>query len=528
MGESFTLGGDPGSIRASATMWRTFSTDASTASSDVRSLDTTEFQGDEADAYRDKVSDDLPPRLDTTSEAWQVVSAALKTYAGKLEDLQARMATLKARAGDQSDKVTSAQSTLSSARAADKSHTQSRQDAAAQLKPGESLPTDTYHGQTSGAQTSLSTAKQALQDTIDAAATVRSEHTQALDACCTEIDRAKEMRFADPPGFWGKLSESVGDWIQDHADVLKTISSVLKTISGIAGMLALIPCLAPIMGPIALVTGGAALGIDVAVKLATGDGSWLQIGVDALSMVPGARAAKAAFGASVAVTGYNISQGNASWADMAMVVGMGALGSSKVTERISNSKLVQKVDYGLVYGAGAVRNRMSYEIGAFKNGMANAWEPSASAAMPGAMTMNVGVPRPSGAGFRAGRADYVHHIDVQNYPETAAHVRDAQNGTIWQGSSAEAGPRKDRVLTIDRPGASDNRKAWQQQYKDTVPAKSGFDRDEYPPAMFAEGGRDASVKYISPSDNRGAGSTMGWDLRSAGLPNGAHVRIVAR
>jgi hypothetical protein len=528
MGESFTLGGDPASIRSSATVWGTFGTDASTASADVTSLDTSEFQGDEADTYRDKVNDDLPPRLNTTSQAWQVVSAALNAYAGTLEDLQSRMSTLKARAADQSDKVGSAQSALTSARSADSAHTRSRQAAAEKLEPGETLPADTYHGQTSGASSSLSSAQQALQGTIDAAATVRSEHTQALDACCNEIDRAKKMRFADPPGFWGKLGQSVGDWIKDRADVLKAISSVLKTISGIAGMLALIPCLAPIMGPIALVAGGVALGIDVAVKLATGEGSWLQIGVDALSMIPGARAAKVAFGASVAVTGYNISQGDATWADMAMVVGMGALGSSKVTERISNSKLVQRVDYGLQYGAGAVRNRMSYEVGAFRNGMSNAWQPSTVAAMPNGMTMNTGLPQFSGAAFRTGRADYVHTIDVQRYPETAAHVHDAQNGTIWQGSSAEAGPAKPDVLTINRPGADSNRAAWQQQYKDTVPTQSGFDRDEYPPAMFAEGGRDASVKYISPSDNRGAGSTMGWELRSAGLPNGASVRIVAQ
>ncbi len=261
-----------------------------------------------------------------------------------------------------------------------------------------------------------------------------------VDACCHEIDRAKKMRFADPPGFWGKLAQSVGDWIKDHADVLKTISSVLKTISGIAGMLALIPCLAPIMGPIALITGGVALGIDVAVKLATGEGSWLQIGVDALSMIPGARAAKVAFGASVAVTGYNISQGDATWADMAMVVGMGALGSSKVTERISNSKLIQKVDYGLQYGAGAVKNRMSYEMGAFKNGMAHAWVPSASADMPERHDDEHGA-----AAVQRGRRSApagpttCTPIDVQRYPETAAHVRDAQNGTIWQGRAADAG-----------------------------------------------------------------------------------------
>ena len=36
------------------------------------------------------------------------------------------------------------------------------------------------------------------------------------------------------------------------------------------------------------------------------------------------------------------------------------------------------------------------------------------------------------------------------------------------------------------------------------PPRSGYDRDEYPPAMSEEGGYGASVRYIDPADNRGA------------------------
>jgi hypothetical protein len=93
------------------------------------------------------------------------------------------------------------------------------------------------------------------------------------------------LRFEKPPGFWGRLKNSVVDWVKDHADVLKKISGVLKIISAIAGVLSFIPVLAPIMGPIALVTGGAALLIDVGLKLATGEGSWLSIGIDAATML---------------------------------------------------------------------------------------------------------------------------------------------------------------------------------------------------------------------------------------------------
>lgn len=55
----------------------------------------------------------------------------------------------------------------------------------------------------------------------------------------------------------------------------------------------------------------------------------------------------------------------------------------------------------------------------------------------------------------------------------------------------------------------------------------GLDRDEYPPAMMAEGGEGASVRYIDESDNRGAGSSMGHQVRTQGLEAGDKVHIGA-
>lgn len=56
-----------------------------------------------------------------------------------------------------------------------------------------------------------------------------------------------------------------------------------------------------------------------------------------------------------------------------------------------------------------------------------------------------------------------------------------------------------------------------------VETKPGLDRDEYPPAMFKEGGSGASVQHIDPSDNRGAGACIGAQCR--GLPDGTKVEI---
>jgi RHS repeat-associated protein len=75
------------------------------------------------------------------------------------------------------------------------------------------------------------------------------------------------------------------------------------------------------------------------------------------------------------------------------------------------------------------------------------------------------------------------------------------------------------VLTIERAGAAANRRA-SIGGRNKVPGKH---LDEYPPAMFKEGGAGASVRAISPRDNMSAGACIGNACR--GLPDGARVKI---
>ena len=75
------------------------------------------------------------------------------------------------------------------------------------------------------------------------------------------------------------------------------------------------------------------------------------------------------------------------------------------------------------------------------------------------------------------------------------------------------------VLTIDRAGASANREA----SIGSLDKVSGKHLDEYPPAMFSEGGAGASVRPINPRDNMSAGACIGNACRS--LPNGSKVEI---
>ena len=104
---------------------------------------------------------------------------------------------------------------------------------------------------------------------------------------------------------------------------------------------------------------------------------------------------------------------------------------------------------------------------------------------------------------------YDRRIEVSRskYPESAKHMDDA----------VEAG--HPRAVDIYRPGASANRR----DSMPGTPPKKGFDRDEYPPAMTREGGKGASVRYLDPSDNRGAGSCIRWQC--VDLHHGARILL---
>lgn len=113
-----------------------------------------------------------------------------------------------------------------------------------------------------------------------------------------------------------------------------------------------------------------------------------------------------------------------------------------------------------------------------------------------------------GAGVPIGRGgSKIITVDKSKYPESAKHIEDAQN----------AG--QPSTLIIDRSGAAQRRR---ESLKD-VPVVPQMDRDEYPPAMFKEGGTGSSVRPITPSDNRGAGACIGIQCR--GLPDGSTVII---
>ncbi|MBC7817688.1 MAG: hypothetical protein IAG10_12415, partial [Planctomycetaceae bacterium] len=105
-------------------------------------------------------------------------------------------------------------------------------------------------------------------------------------------------------------------------------------------------------------------------------------------------------------------------------------------------------------------------------------------------------------------------------PSASVTLSNSKHGEAARHASDAVAAGKPSVLTIDRAGAAANRKA----ATGGMQKVAGKHLDEYPPAMFAEGGAGASVRAINPRDNMSSGACIGNACR--GLPNGARVRII--
>lgn len=102
-------------------------------------------------------------------------------------------------------------------------------------------------------------------------------------------------------------------------------------------------------------------------------------------------------------------------------------------------------------------------------------------------------------------------IPYNRYPESAQHILDVLTQRIATGEGV--------IFTVDRPNASKRRRLALRGTK----ARSDFDRDEFPMAIFAEGGLCSDIRYINPSDNRGCGSYISNQLRRKKVDNGDKV-----
>lgn len=237
----------------------------------------------------------LPGDLDRSAGAFGTVAGALDAYARELDLAQRRATLLERRA---------AQARAAGQRAADQA------GVLGHGPDGESEPARLAR------EADLRAARLRASDgDAELAAIVREAHGLHEHVFGVAEHAARQIRAAAEQAPYRKPSlfqqgldrlqhgwQSTKHWVAQHADALRAISGVLKGIAAAAATLALVVQAVPVIGQVAgtvplavaAAAGGAALGIDVLLKLSSGEGSWTSLGLDlALTVIPGAALTRA-------------------------------------------------------------------------------------------------------------------------------------------------------------------------------------------------------------------------------------------
>lgn len=303
------LDGDPGSVRAGAELYRRFARHCGEAAGLIRGLDSADFQGDEADKFRDKLDDRLPRWLDVTGDAHQVVGDAVARFAGVFESDHATIHRIRGQAPGAhgavdaaADEVNRLEGQLAVDRGTESAAVADHGRAAATAAAASATPAGpAAHGDELRALGTMNAAVAQRQRTeaalaaawreyrrakgvwdglVSQAEGVRSRMREASKAAQDVIDGQKDTPFEkNPTGIKGFFAD-VGDWLDEHADLLKMISDVLVAVGGIVAMF-------PGIGTL---IGGALIGVGMLMKLAltiNGNMSWGEFAMSSLDAIPG-------------------------------------------------------------------------------------------------------------------------------------------------------------------------------------------------------------------------------------------------
>ena len=243
------------------------------ASSNVNRLNSSGWSGEAADAFRGQLAD-LPRDLDLAARTHQTTARTLTEYGQGLATRQRRATELETRAAELKRQQQAAIAEVNRL--------------AGRTAPEGSAELANLRTAYNSARSQAEGFGGDLDEVIRQARALHGDHESAAQTAARTIRDQADAPYEEP-GWLSRAWDSVKGWIADHADVLQTISTVLKGVSAVLGVLSLVPGL-QFLAPFALAAGGIALAIDVAVKLATGKGSWASIGIDAaLTFMPWGR-----------------------------------------------------------------------------------------------------------------------------------------------------------------------------------------------------------------------------------------------
>ncbi|MEU8350241.1 WXG100 family type VII secretion target [Streptomyces sp. NPDC048845] len=254
--------GDVQDTRGLARRLGGLATELGAAVRDLDKIETGAWKGKTAAAFSDYIDKDVTPLIRKSHQSFEKASKALHKWADELQDFQDEAERLEKLAGQKLEARDTAE------------------------KKAEGKGSD-----------DLADASGAVDEVIGKVRDLEERYKTAAGLIGRELDKAGDIA-PDEPGFWDKLTRGVadawdatGDWIKKHADTIKLIGDLLSDLTAVLGLLAIVslpfPPLAAIFGTAALITSGLALAAHGLAKAGGADVSWLQLGLDAVGLLPG-------------------------------------------------------------------------------------------------------------------------------------------------------------------------------------------------------------------------------------------------
>lgn len=237
-------------------------TELGTALRELERIECGAWKGKTALAFTEYIGNDVTPLIRKSHDSFDKASHALHRWAGELKAFQEEADRLEKSAGEVLE-------------------AREKADQKADGKGSEEL------GKASSAVNEVTNKVHDLED----------RYRKAAGLIGKDLDKAADIA-PDEPGFWDKLGHGIADtwdatgqWIKDHADLIAFIGDLLSDLTAILGLLAIITIpfepLGAIFGAAALLTSGLALLTHSIAKAAGADVSWMELGTDALGLLPG-------------------------------------------------------------------------------------------------------------------------------------------------------------------------------------------------------------------------------------------------
>ncbi|MEV6197450.1 enoyl-CoA hydratase/isomerase family protein [Streptomyces sp. NPDC051920] len=237
-------------------------TELGTALGELERIECGAWKGKTALAFTEYIGNDVTPLIRKSHESFDKASHALHRWAGQLKEFQEEADRLEKSAGEVLE-------------------AREKADQKADGKGSEEL------GKASSAVNEVTNKVHDLED----------RYKRAAGLIGKDLDKAADIA-PDEPGFWDSLGHGIADtwdatgqWIKDHADLIAFIGDLLSDLTAILGLLAIITIpfepLGAIFGAAALLTSGLALLTHSIAKAAGADVSWMELGTDALGLLPG-------------------------------------------------------------------------------------------------------------------------------------------------------------------------------------------------------------------------------------------------